>query len=157
MSQFELFRSEGPVKSAQEVQDAFRQRKQRRWEKHSMNLSFYFNYMIASGDQKTQFNQEWRDPYSWMWDYTYDYMDKPLAGTGVDIYVLDTGLDTNVKMCGSHDSRDADSRLRISYFKGQSAEDTSPDCNETNVSDDRRAQDIGDAQDMSQIASHCHV
>jgi subtilisin family serine protease len=80
---------------------------QKRWE-GAYNYRATWNTAMVSESQKRQYQEDG--------EYVYAYMDEPKAGTGVDIYILDTGVRV------THEQFEG----RASYFKGLKPGDRSP-------------------------------
>lgn len=68
-----------------EVNDGPRAANQKRWEKILYQDEAWWHAAQISAGKKNDYSKG-------DWPYPYEVMDEPLAGTGVDIYILDTGV-----------------------------------------------------------------
>lgn len=126
--QFEV-PDEGETISMEDFQARFSRNKsksklRRAWETKLYKYASYWSRMVSAGKKV-----DIKEPYGW---YDYNVMDKPLAGTGVDVYIVDSGL----QLVTGYWCKDWDDAppCRGSHFRGLRGDDMSPYVDETMVS-----------------------
>jgi hypothetical protein len=95
---------------------------QKRWERRRRDQSWWFSSQVSSGLKGSY--------PSATPTYTYECMEKPLAGEGVDIYILDSGI----KLDHNYFSAPGGIGSRATNMFGMGPNEISPYCDETMVS-----------------------